>query len=45
MGQSSAGGTIPMPTKFIKHVTISMHMAPEVTSWNNQAENMVNPTI
>ena len=24
-----------MPTKFIEQVTISMHMALEVTSWNN----------
>ena len=44
-GQSSARGTIPMPTKFIKQVTILMHMALEVTSWNNWAENMVDPTI
>ena len=45
MEQSSTRGTIPMPTKFIEHVTISMHMAQEVTSWNNQVDNMVDPTI
>ena len=43
--QSFAKGTIPMPTKFIEHVTISMHMALEVASWNNQADNMVDPSL
>ena len=27
------------------NMTILVHMAPEVASWNNQAENMVDPTI
>ena len=45
MGQLSARGTIPTPTKFIKQVTISMHIALEVTSWYNWAEYMMGPTI
>ena len=45
MGQSSAREKIPTPTKFIEQVTISMYMALEVPSLNNQAEDLVGPTI
>ena len=37
--------SIPTPTKFIEQVTILMHIALEVTLWNNQADYMVDPTI
>ena len=45
MRWSSARWTITTPTKFIEHVTILIHMAPKMTSWNSWVENMVDPTI
>ena len=32
---SSTVGVNPTPTKFIEHITMSIHMAPDVTSWNS----------
>ena len=45
MWWSSAMGLGPTPTKLIEHVTMSIHMAPDVASQNSQTDIMEDPTI
>ena len=45
MEQAPAEGVYPMPTKLIKQVTMSIHMAPDVASWNSWVKNSVDPAI
>ena len=45
MWWSFAVGLSPMPIKFIKHITISIHMALDVESLKRQVDSTEDPII